>query len=130
MVSLMIEAGAVFNAQNKTMSVTGRLIVDGTYTSDMVAAKDLSFSGDTIGGSGTIAINDAASSLNISSNAVIIPSTRLHLLGNIYIQNGYTVTNQGQLIVSGSIQGENNRRKDGKKNSPPFTGIPHYSAIC
>jgi len=40
MASLVIEAGAVFDAQNKTMSVTGRLIVDGTYTSDMVAAKD------------------------------------------------------------------------------------------
>ncbi|MEE9460690.1 MAG: hypothetical protein V3V53_02575, partial [Bacteroidales bacterium] len=106
MVSLMIEAGAVFDARNKTMSVTGKLIVDGNYTSDNIAAKDLSFSGDTIGGSGTIAINDAVSSLNISSNTNIIPSTRLHLLGNVYIQNGYTVTNQGQLIVSGKIEGE------------------------
>lgn len=106
MVSLVIEAGAVFDAQNKTMVVTGRMIVDGTYTSDMVAAKDLSFSGDTIGGSGTIAINDAASSLNISSSMVIIPLTRLHLLGNVYIQNGSTVTNQGHLIVSGKIEGE------------------------
>ncbi len=106
MVSLMIEAGAVFDAQNKTMAVTGRLLVDGTYTSDMVAAKDLSFSGDTIGGTGTIAINDAASSLNISSIVIFIPSSRLHLLGNIYIQNGSTATNQGHLIVSGYINGE------------------------
>ena len=105
-VSLVIEAGAVFDAQNKTMAVTGKLIVDGTYTSDMVAAKDLSFSGDTIGGTGTMAINDASSYLNISSSTIIIPSTRLHLLGNIYVQNGDTVTNQGHLIVSGNIEGE------------------------
>ena len=83
MVSLLIEAGAVFDARNKTMSVTGKLIVDGNYTSDNIAAKDLSFSGDTIGGYGTVAINDAASSLKISSNTNIIPSARVHLLGNV-----------------------------------------------
>lgn len=106
MVSLVVEAGAVFDARNKTMSVTGRLIVDGNYTSDNIAAKDLSFSGDTIGGTGTIAINDPACALNISSNTIIMPSTRLHLLGNIYIQVSAAVKNQGNIFVSGKIEGE------------------------
>ena len=54
--ALTIEAGAVLDARNKTMTVTGKMIVDGTYTSDDNSAKDLIFSGDSMGGGGTIAV--------------------------------------------------------------------------
>jgi gliding motility-associated-like protein len=106
MVSLVVEPGAVFDARNKVVIISGRLIVDGNYTSDNIAAKDLSFSGDTMGGTGTIAINDPACALNLSSDVVIPSSTHLNLLGNIYIGDGATVTNQGFLTVTGNIEGE------------------------
>lgn len=50
--ALTIEAGAVLDARNKTFSVSGKMIVDGTCTTDENSAKDLSFSGDSMGGGG------------------------------------------------------------------------------
>ncbi|MCK4745789.1 MAG: hypothetical protein KAT15_02085, partial [Bacteroidales bacterium] len=103
---MIILAGGVMDARNKTMTVTGPLVVNGTYTSDDNSAKDLSFSGDSLGGSGTIAINDAARYLNIASDVVIIPGTQLHIFGNIYIRNNVTATNKGHIEVSGNIDGQ------------------------
>lgn len=104
--SLTIQAGGVLDARNKPMAVTGNLIVDGTYTSDDNSAKDLDFSGDTIGGLGTIAINDESQYLDIASDAVILSSAHLHLFGNVYIRNNVSVTNQGHIEVNGSIIGQ------------------------
>ncbi len=103
--SMNIESGGVLDMQNKTFSVGGTLIVDGTLTSMDNSAKDIDFNGNILGGSGTIAINDESRFLVIASDAVILPTSSLHLFGNITVGNGVTVTNRGEIEVFGDLDG-------------------------
>ena len=103
--SIFVESGGVIDIQNKTFSVSGTFIVDGTLTSDDNSAKDVDFDGDKLGGTGIVAINDESRYLDIASNVEVLPSTDLHLFGNIHLRNGVTVTNKGHLEVYGTLDG-------------------------
>jgi len=104
---LTIESGGVLDADNKEMNVSGKLLVNGIYTSFEGAAQDLNFSGDTLDGTGTIAVNKNTSYFIFTTSATILPSSHLNVFGHIRIDNAVTVTNQGYLEVSGEINGQN-----------------------
>ncbi|MEN8157589.1 MAG: hypothetical protein ABFS10_11620, partial [Bacteroidota bacterium] len=106
-IDVTINAGGVLDMQNRTLAVSGSFIVDGTVTSDDNSAKDLDFSGPTLGGTGIIAINDNNRYFNIGSNVSILSTTNLSLFGNIQIQNSVTVTNNGHIEVYGTLDGDN-----------------------
>ena len=61
--NLTINTSGVLNCENKIMTVNGKLIVNGTYTSKNAAAKDFEFNGDSIGGTGSIIIDFANNDL-------------------------------------------------------------------
>ncbi|MEN8228249.1 MAG: hypothetical protein ABFS38_08855, partial [Bacteroidota bacterium] len=105
--SITIEAGGVLDMQNKTFSVSGTFIVDGTVTSDDNSAKDLDFDGDTLGGTGIIAVNDDSQAFDIAADVEILSTAHLHIFANINIQNGVTVTNKGHLEIYGDLDGDN-----------------------
>ncbi|MCK4989432.1 MAG: hypothetical protein KAS29_03065, partial [Bacteroidales bacterium] len=66
---------------------------------------NLSFSGDTLGGGGNISLNFAGSLFDMAANAVVLPSSELQIFGNVNIQNGVQVVNQGHLSVYGNLNG-------------------------
>ncbi|KPK81499.1 MAG: hypothetical protein AMS27_15395, partial [Bacteroides sp. SM23_62_1] len=104
---LTIEDGAVLDADNKEMNVTGKFEVNGIYTSFEGAAQDLNFSGDTLEGTGTIAVNKNTSYFIILSSTTILPAAELNIFGHIRIAAAVTVTNQGMIEVNGEINGQN-----------------------
>ncbi|MEN8203132.1 MAG: hypothetical protein ABFS28_11095, partial [Bacteroidota bacterium] len=105
--SIAIETGGVLDMQNKTFSVSGTFIVDGTLTSDNNSAKDLDFDGAVLGGTGIIAINDNSRYFDIAADVEILSTAHLSIFGNINIQNGVTVTNGGHVKVYGDLDGDN-----------------------
>ncbi|MBS0009851.1 MAG: HYR domain-containing protein [Bacteroidales bacterium] len=102
---LTIETGAVVNAGNRSLTVNGKMIVDGTYTSSNSDAKDLFFNGDTLGGTGLIKTDYADKDLIISANAVILSSSDLRVSGKISMGSDVTITNRGKIEVAGLISG-------------------------
>ncbi|KPK79878.1 MAG: hypothetical protein AMS27_17595, partial [Bacteroides sp. SM23_62_1] len=104
---LTIEAGGVLDADNKEMNINGKFIVDGTYTSFDPSAQDLNFNGDTLGGTGTIAVNKPTSYFIFGTNTKVLPSAHLNVFGHIRIASGVTVTNHGMIEVSGELNGQN-----------------------
>lgn len=105
--SITVETGGVIDIQNRTFSVGGIFIVNGTLTSDDNSAKDVSFDGNILGGTGTIAINDESRYFDIASDVEVLSTAELHLFGNINIRDGVTVTNKGYLEIYGSLDGDN-----------------------
>ncbi len=103
--SIYVDAGGVIDIQNKTFSVSGIFIVDGTLTSDDNSAKDVDFDGNILGGTGTIAINDENRYLDIAADVEVLASTDLKLFGNFHLRNGVTVTNKGHVEIYGILEG-------------------------
>jgi len=104
--SITIDGGGVLDRQNRNFDVGGTFIVNGTVTGSETAAKDISFSGDTLGGTGIIAINNDQN-LDCGADVVVLSTAHIHIFGNINIQNGVTVTNKGHLEVYGDVDGAN-----------------------
>ncbi|MCK5105871.1 MAG: hypothetical protein KAR17_23775, partial [Cyclobacteriaceae bacterium] len=105
--TIYIQSGGVLDMGIGSLSVGGKFIVDGNLTSSAFFSGNVSFSGDTLGGEGNIALNFAGSLFDMSANAVVLPTANLQIFGNVNIQNGVTVTNQGHLAVYGDLNGAN-----------------------
>jgi len=103
--TIRIQSGGVLDMGTGTINVGGKLIVDGNFTSSASSSGNLNFSGDTLGGNGNIALNYASSMLDISNSAVVLPAANLQIFGDINIQNGVVVTNQGLVSVYGDLDG-------------------------
>jgi len=104
---ITIEAGGVLDMQSRDFNVGGPLFVNGTVTTASSGGKDLAFDGDSLGGTGTIAVNTSGRYLDISNPTVIIPTAQLSIFGDINVQNGATVTNKGHIEVYGDLDGAN-----------------------
>ncbi|HCC70151.1 MAG TPA: hypothetical protein DEQ09_03240 [Bacteroidales bacterium] len=102
---LTIETGAVVNAENRILTVNGKLLVYGTYTSENSDAKDLFFNGDSIGGTGFIKTDFANKEIAISANTVILPSSDMKVYGKISLGSDVTITNKGKIEVTEDING-------------------------
>ncbi len=105
--NLTINTGGVINGENKIMTINGKLIVNGIYTSKNAAAKDLEFNGDSIDGAGSIIIDFKNNDLKINTNAIIVPSCELIVYGNINIGASVTVINKGHIEVTDNLTGSN-----------------------
>lgn len=106
-INLTIETGGLLDAADNTLTVSGKLLVDGAYTSLDPGAQDLLFNGDSLGGRGVIKINFADRELVISANTVVIPSSDLKIEGKVSIGNSVTVTNKGKIEITENIRGLN-----------------------
>ncbi|MFO7755202.1 MAG: hypothetical protein R6V34_04365, partial [Bacteroidales bacterium] len=104
---LTIQTGAVVNGENRILTVNGTFLINGTYTSKNAAAKDLNFNGDTLAGSGSIIIDFSNNDFVVGENAVILSSSDLKVYGNVLLDNSVTVTNKGDIEVTGNIEGNN-----------------------
>jgi len=104
---LTIETGALLNAMDNTLTVNGKLLVDGAYTSTDPGAQDLLFNGDSLGGRGVIKINFADREVVMSANALVIPSSDLKIEGRVSVGNSVTITNQGKIEITGNLRGLN-----------------------
>lgn len=104
---LTIETGGLLNAADNTLTVNGKLLVDGAYTSNNPGAKDLLFNGDSLGGRGVIKTSFADRELVISTNTVVIPSSDLKIEGKVSIGNSVTITNKGKIEIIGDLRGLN-----------------------
>ncbi|KPL20151.1 MAG: hypothetical protein AMS23_11495, partial [Bacteroides sp. SM1_62] len=104
---LNIESGGILNAGVRKMTINGKFIIDGTYTSSFVFGQDLDFFGDTLGGTGSIVIN-SNKSIIIGADVEIIAGSQLTVAGHVSIDNAVTVTNFGELSATGDIDGQNN----------------------
>lgn len=104
---LTIETGGVLNAENRTLTVNGKLVVDGTYTSKNAAAKDLEFNGTILEGAGSIIVDFVNRDLKINNSSVISASSDLSVYGNVAIGTGVTVTNDGTITITGDLKGNN-----------------------
>ncbi|MEA1886326.1 MAG: gliding motility-associated C-terminal domain-containing protein [Bacteroidota bacterium] len=104
---LTIETGAVVDAANRSLTVNGKLLVHGTYTSKDSDAKDLFFNGDTLGGTGIIKTDFANKDIIVSANAVIPSSSDLTVFGKISLGNDVTVTNKGKIEITENLNGSN-----------------------
>ncbi len=104
---LTIETGGVLNAGNQTLTVNGKFLVYGAYTSDDSGARDLYFNGDSLGGTGVINTSFASRELIVSANTVILSSSDLKVIGNLSIGNSVTITNKGKIEITGDLTGLN-----------------------
>jgi len=104
---LTIEPGGVVNADDRTLTVNGKFIVDGSFTSKNISAKDLVFNGDTLGGTGIIKVDYADRDLLINANAVILSSSNLKVYGKVSLGNSVTLTNKGKIEITGNLNGIN-----------------------
>ena len=67
-------AGGIVDGNNKSLNVSGKLTIDGTYTSKNAAAQDFFFSGDTLSGIGSIIIDFSDRDFICQSSFTILPS--------------------------------------------------------
>ena len=104
---LTIETGGLLDAVDNTLTVSGKLLVDGTYTSNDPGAQDLIFNGDSLGGRGVIKINFADREVVMSANATVIPASDLKIEGRVSVGNSVTITNQGKIEITGNLRGLN-----------------------
>jgi len=104
---LTIEEGGVLDAGNQTLTVNGKFLVYGAYTSDDPGARDLYFNGDSLGGTGVINTSFASRELIVSANTVILSSSDLKVNGNLSIGNSVTITNKGKIEITGYLTGLN-----------------------
>ncbi|MCK4920474.1 MAG: hypothetical protein KAS71_05470, partial [Bacteroidales bacterium] len=102
---ITIQAGGILDADNRSLTIDGNFVVDGAYTSSN-AAVDLTFSGSSLGGSGSISINKDLSSVIFNSNATIISSADLQIYGGSVISAGVEVQNEGSIEFYGTLTGD------------------------
>ncbi|MGM0666029.1 MAG: gliding motility-associated C-terminal domain-containing protein [Bacteroidota bacterium] len=105
--NLTIETGGLLDATNNTLTVNGKLLVDGTYTSSDPGAQDLLFNGDSLGGRGVIKTDFADREVVMSANALVLPSSDLKIEGKVSVGNSVTITNRGKIEITGNLRGLN-----------------------
>ncbi len=101
---LTIESGAGIDQGALKMTVNGNFIIDGTYTNN---GTNLDFFGDTLAGTGSIDIGASNKDFVIGADVEILTGSLIKVGGNINVDKGVTVTNFGELVVSGDIDGGN-----------------------
>lgn len=98
---LTIEQDAVLTDNGLPNTITGDLLVNGTYSGSGV----ISLTGEnaTLGGTGIIS---NLASLQITGNKTIPANTSLTInISAVLIQGAYTITNHGAITVGGNING-------------------------
>lgn len=100
---ITIDAGAVLStANNKDVTVTSNLVVNGTLVLNSGNANLIfSTASTTVSGSGTIDASASTNGVLVQAATTISSGSSLTFLGNIDLDVGITLTNNGNMIVSG-----------------------------
>ncbi len=77
------------------------------YRQTLNSGPDLNFFGDTLDGSGSITIGASNKAFVIGADVEILSGSLIKVGGNINVDKDVTVTNFGELVVSGDIDGGN-----------------------
>ncbi|MDT8401059.1 MAG: gliding motility-associated C-terminal domain-containing protein [Bacteroidales bacterium] len=105
--NLTIETGGLLDATSNTLTVNGKLLVDGAFTSSDPGAQDLLFNGDSLGGRGVIKTDFADREVVMSTNALVLPSSDLKIEGKVSVGNSVTITNRSKIEITGNLRGLN-----------------------
>ncbi len=101
-----ISAGGVLNTDNKKFTISGNVLIDGSYASS-AGAQDMVLigGGTTLGGTGVINIQNKV--IDFQGDVTILAITDLTVLGKAQLDNGVTVTNNGAISFDNNVDGQN-----------------------
>lgn len=101
-----IDASGVLNTDNKKFTISGNVLINGSYASS-AGAQDMVLigGGTTLGGTGVINIQNQK--LDFQGDVSIISTAELTVLGKGQLENGVTVTNNGLISFNNDVDGKN-----------------------
>ena len=120
---LTINTGGVLNGNNKKITVSGNLTIDGIYYG---GGQDFDFTGGpgtSFDGSGVMNLGPNKK-FKINGSTSIASDADLYIEGQVEIQNDIVVTNNGTIYITAQIAGKNANSSPGLKKPVQGLGRP------